>query len=135
VNSAWRLVEPAFRGAQIYHALYAEKKNLMWAQITNLPAALRERFVEEKRELLCRKCGNDLLRADGSVRYLLGLGGGWGTGGNLPQRDTEKNGKRKEARPLAESRLRWKRCSCRARGGRRFAFRRRQAARSIVIFA
>ena len=37
------LGELAFRGAQIYHALYSEGKFDV-AQITNLPAALRERL-------------------------------------------------------------------------------------------
>ena len=36
------LGEPAYRGGQIYHALYAERK-LEVARMTNLPAALRER--------------------------------------------------------------------------------------------
>src|SRR5713101_1835180 len=45
------LGEPAFRGAQIYHALYAERKFDM-AQITNLPAALRERLCKEARVTL-----------------------------------------------------------------------------------
>jgi len=40
------LGEPAFRGAQIYHALYSERKFDV-AQITNLPAALRERLRKE----------------------------------------------------------------------------------------
>ena len=42
------LGEPAFRGAQIYHALYSERKFDV-AQITNLPAALRERLSKEAR--------------------------------------------------------------------------------------
>src|SRR5215510_14093862 len=38
--------EPAYRGGQIYHALYAEK-NFDFARMTNLPAALRERLGKE----------------------------------------------------------------------------------------
>src|ERR1700732_2400077 len=37
------LGEPAFRGTQIYHALYSERK-FNAGQITNLPLALRERL-------------------------------------------------------------------------------------------
>jgi len=38
--------EPAYRGGQIYHALYAERK-LDFASMTNLPAALREKLAKE----------------------------------------------------------------------------------------
>src|SRR6266850_3969543 len=66
------LGEPAFRGAQIYHALYSERKfNL--AQITNLPAALRERLAKEARVTL-PEVKQRFASADGSVRYLFGLG-------------------------------------------------------------
>ena len=37
------LGEPAYRGAQLYHALYAERK-LDVAAMTNLPAALRTKL-------------------------------------------------------------------------------------------
>ena len=65
------LGEPAYRGAQIYHALYAERK-LEVAAMTNLPAALRTKLAQEARIAL------PVLRqryqsADGSVRYLIGL--------------------------------------------------------------
>jgi adenine C2-methylase RlmN of 23S rRNA A2503 and tRNA A37 len=40
------LGEPAYRGGQIYHALYAERKSSV-REITNLPAALRERLAAE----------------------------------------------------------------------------------------
>jgi 23S rRNA (adenine2503-C2)-methyltransferase len=66
------LGEPAFRGAQIYHALYAERKFDV-AQITNLPAALRERFAKEARITL-PEVKQRFASADGSVRYLFGLG-------------------------------------------------------------
>jgi 23S rRNA (adenine2503-C2)-methyltransferase len=65
------LGEPAFRGAQIYHALYAERKFDV-AQITNLPAALRERLSEEARITL-PEVKQRFVSADGSVRYLFGL--------------------------------------------------------------
>ena len=66
------LGEPAFRGAQIYHALYAERKFDV-AQITNLPAALRERLNEEARVTL-PGVKQRFASADGSVRYLFRLG-------------------------------------------------------------
>ena len=66
------LGEPAFRGAQIYHALYGERKFDV-AQITNLPAVLRERLSKEARISL-PEVKQRFASADGSVRYLFGLG-------------------------------------------------------------
>ena len=68
------LGEPAFRGAQIYHALYSERKFDV-AQITNLPAALRDRLSKEASVTL-PEVKQRFASADGSVRYLLGLPGG-----------------------------------------------------------
>ena len=68
------LGEPAFRGAQIYHALYAETKFDV-RQITNLPSALRERLANEARVTL-PEVKQRFASADGSVRYLFGLPGG-----------------------------------------------------------
>jgi 23S rRNA (adenine2503-C2)-methyltransferase len=65
------LGEPAFRGAQIYHALYSERKSDV-AQITNLPAALRARLAKEARITL-PVVKQRFASADGSVRYLFGL--------------------------------------------------------------
>ena len=65
------LGEPAFRGAQIYHALYSERKFDV-AQITNLPVALRERLSKEARITL-PEVRQRFASADGSVRYLFGL--------------------------------------------------------------
>lgn len=67
------LGEPAFRGAQIYHALYAERKFGV-GQITNLPAALRGRLSREARVTL-PEVRQRFVSADGSVRYLFALGG------------------------------------------------------------
>jgi len=67
------LGEPAFRGAQMYHAMYAERK-FEFAAMTNLPAALRERLSREARITLpeiARRYGSE----DGTVRYVLGLAG------------------------------------------------------------
>jgi 23S rRNA (adenine2503-C2)-methyltransferase len=66
-----RLGEPAFRGAQIYHALYSERQFDV-AQITNLPAALRERLSREARITL-PEVQQRFASADGSVRYLYAL--------------------------------------------------------------
>jgi 23S rRNA (adenine2503-C2)-methyltransferase len=66
------LGEPAFRGAQIYHALYSERKFDV-AQITNLPAALRARLSREARVTL-PEVKQRFASTDGSVRYLFGLG-------------------------------------------------------------
>src|SRR4029077_11308799 len=66
------LGEPAFRGAQIYHALYSERKFDV-GQITNLPGALRERLAKETRVTL-PEVRQRFVSTDGSVRYLLGLG-------------------------------------------------------------
>jgi 23S rRNA (adenine2503-C2)-methyltransferase len=65
------LGELAYRGGQIYHALYAERK-FDFARITNLPAALRERLAQEARVTL-PTVRQRYASADGSVRYLFGL--------------------------------------------------------------
>ena len=65
------LGEPAFRGAQIYHALYSERKFDV-AQITNLPAALRARLSKEARITL-PEVKQRFASTDGSVRYLFDL--------------------------------------------------------------
>jgi 23S rRNA (adenine2503-C2)-methyltransferase len=66
------LGEAAYRGAQIYHALYAERR-FEFGAMTNLPAALRERLAHEAVIELPR-----ILRTyrsdDGTVRYVLLLG-------------------------------------------------------------
>jgi 23S rRNA (adenine2503-C2)-methyltransferase len=65
------LGEPAYRGAQIYHALYAERRFDI-AAMTNLPAPLRERLTREAAITLPQ-----ILRryrsSDGTVRYVLAL--------------------------------------------------------------
>jgi 23S rRNA (adenine2503-C2)-methyltransferase len=65
------LGEPGYRGAQIYHALYAERR-FDFGAMSNLPAALRER--------LAREAGIELPRVvrrhrslDGTVRYVLAI--------------------------------------------------------------
>jgi 23S rRNA (adenine2503-C2)-methyltransferase len=65
------LGEPAYRGAQIYHALYAERR-FSFSAMTNLPAALRERLAREgaiELPKILRTYRSD----DGTIRYVLAL--------------------------------------------------------------
>src|SRR6201987_5501949 len=65
------LGEPAYRGAQIYHALYAERR-FDFEGMTNLPAKLRERLsrgaVIDLPRVLRKHCSDD-----GTIRYVLAL--------------------------------------------------------------
>jgi 23S rRNA (adenine2503-C2)-methyltransferase len=85
------LGEPAYRGAQIYHALYRERRFDL-AAITNLPAALRQRLAREAAIALPQ-----IVRrhhsADGTVRYVLAVGSESGAGGaaQTPARDRGVN--------------------------------------------
>jgi 23S rRNA (adenine2503-C2)-methyltransferase len=65
------LGEPAYRGAQIYHALYKERKFRL-AEMTSPPAALRERLSKEA-HITLPEVRQRFSSADGSVRYLFGL--------------------------------------------------------------
>jgi 23S rRNA (adenine2503-C2)-methyltransferase len=62
---------PAYRGAQIYHALYAERKFEV-ARFTNLPVALRDTLRQEATVTL-PVVRQRYRSSDGSVRYLFGL--------------------------------------------------------------
>jgi 23S rRNA (adenine2503-C2)-methyltransferase len=64
--------EPAYRGGQIYHALYAERKFAL-AGMTNLPAALRARLAAEA-TISLPAVKQRFESRDGSVRYLFELG-------------------------------------------------------------
>ena len=66
------LGEPAYRGAQIYHALYRERRFDL-AKITNLPASLRQRLPREAAIALPRIVRR-YRSADGTVRYVLAMG-------------------------------------------------------------
>jgi 23S rRNA (adenine2503-C2)-methyltransferase len=66
------LGEPSYRGAQIYHALYAEKR-FDFAAMTNLPAGLRQRLAREASIEMTRIVRRHLSE-DGTVRYVLALG-------------------------------------------------------------
>ncbi len=66
------LGQPAYRGEQLYHALYAERQ-LDVQQMSNLPAALRAR-LERETSLSLPRLVQRYHSADGSIRYLLALG-------------------------------------------------------------
>ena len=63
--------EPAYRGSQLYHALYAERR-LNFALMSNLPAALRQRLARDF-SIGIPKVLKRFRSNDASVRYLLGL--------------------------------------------------------------
>lgn len=94
------LGEPAYRGAQIYHALYAEKR-FDFAAMTNLPGKLRERLAREatiEMPRIVRKHISD----DGTVRYVLALASGaaeseGGVGEGVREVLREKKGPHKPA--------------------------------------
>src|ERR1700722_11490651 len=65
------LGEPAYRGAQLYHALYVERIFDI-ASMTTLPAALRDRLANEARVTL-PVVRQRYMSQDGSVRYLFAL--------------------------------------------------------------
>src|SRR6202158_2617057 len=97
------LGEPAFRGAQIYHGLYSERKFNV-AQITNLPAALRERLSKEARVTL-PEVKQRFASTDGSVRYLFGPGSTeedkkFNAEDTEGAENTEKSGRERAARLL-----------------------------------
>lgn len=63
--------EPAYRGAQLYHAIYAERR-FAFVAMTNLPAALRAR-LETAARITLPQIIQRYHSADGSVRYLFAL--------------------------------------------------------------
>jgi len=67
------LGEPAYRGAQLYHALYAERR-FDFARMTNLPASLRERLASQA-QITLPTVRQRYASQDGSVRYLFSLAG------------------------------------------------------------
>src|SRR5258707_5615336 len=64
--------EPAYRGDQLYRALYAERIFDL-SRVTSLPAAFREKLAAETTVTL-PAVRQRYVSADGSVRYLFGLG-------------------------------------------------------------
>jgi 23S rRNA (adenine2503-C2)-methyltransferase len=70
------LGERPYRAAQLYHALYAERR-LEFAAMTNLPTALRVRLAGEAR-ITPPRVLRRFPSADGSIRYLFSIGGASG---------------------------------------------------------
>jgi 23S rRNA (adenine2503-C2)-methyltransferase len=68
------LGEPAYRGAQLYRALYVER-SFDITQISTLPASLRERLANDARITL-PTVRQRYVSQDGSVRYLFALPSG-----------------------------------------------------------
>lgn len=65
------LGEPAYRGGQIYHALYGERKFSV-REMSSLPTALRERLAAEN-TITLPAVRQAYASQDGSVRYLFAL--------------------------------------------------------------
>ena len=63
--------EPTYRGTQLYHALYSERR-FEFGEMKNLPARLRERLEAETRIGL-PEIARRYVSRDGSVRYLFAL--------------------------------------------------------------
>jgi 23S rRNA (adenine2503-C2)-methyltransferase len=76
------LGQPTYRGAQIYHALYAERRFELSA-MSNLPAAFRARLAAEASVTLPR-IARQFQSSDGSIRYLLALDGAASAVGERP---------------------------------------------------
>ena len=72
------LGEPAYRGGQIYRALYAERRFDV-AKMSNLPLALRERLAREV-SIALPQIVRRYRSGDGTVRYVLALPAATGAG-------------------------------------------------------
>jgi 23S rRNA (adenine2503-C2)-methyltransferase len=70
------LGERPYRGAQLYHALYAERR-FEFSAMTNVPAALRVHLAKEAR-ITPPRIARRFPSVDGSIRYLLSIGGAAG---------------------------------------------------------
>jgi len=88
------LGEPEYRGGQIYHALYAERK-IDVTSMTNLPGALREKLARQA-SITVPEVRQRYISKDGSVRYLFGIG----EEENFTTEDAEFTEKRKTRKTL-----------------------------------
>jgi 23S rRNA (adenine2503-C2)-methyltransferase len=86
--------ESAYRGGQIYHALYAERK-LDFSSMTSLPLSLREKLAKEA-TISLPVVKQRFASTDGSVRYLFELSRG--ESGDFNAESTEVTEKRKPLR-------------------------------------
>jgi 23S rRNA (adenine2503-C2)-methyltransferase len=75
--------QPPYRGAQLYHALYAERRFDL-AQMSNLPAAFRAQLAREA-TITLPQIRQKFSSADGSIRYLFGLDYAAGSEGGLDE--------------------------------------------------
>ena len=76
------LGEKPFRGAQLYHALYSERR-FEFTRMTNMPAALRERLAQDAC-ITPPRIARRFLSVDGSIRYLFSIGSPAGDGARKP---------------------------------------------------
>jgi 23S rRNA (adenine2503-C2)-methyltransferase len=67
------LGERPFRAAQLYHAMYSERR-FEFPAMTNIPAALRERLAREAC-ITPPRIARRFPSVDGSIRYLFSTGG------------------------------------------------------------
>jgi 23S rRNA (adenine2503-C2)-methyltransferase len=81
------LGEPPYRGAQLYHALYAEKRFDV-AAMTNLPVAFRQKLQSDA-SIVLPKIQRRYPSTDGTVRYVLAL--------DAPEQSPQKSGTTIEA--------------------------------------
>src|SRR5215470_17639047 len=85
--------EPAYRGDQIYRALYQER-NFEIGKMTSLPAALREKLARET-TISLPSVRQKYFSKDGSVRYLFVLGESTKTADVFLNTDADGTEKRK----------------------------------------
>ena len=66
------LGEPAYRGRQLYHAIYAERKTAL-VEFTTLPQSLRKSLEEKGFSIEFPRIEKQFTSSDGTIRYLLGF--------------------------------------------------------------
>ncbi len=93
------LGEPAYRGAQLYQALYAERL-LDVARMTTLPAEFRQQLAKEA-TLTLPHIRQRYVSRDGSVRYLFGLAGWDASQSDFNSDATEKSDANRPLRPAS----------------------------------
>jgi 23S rRNA (adenine2503-C2)-methyltransferase len=76
------LGEKPYRAAQLHHAMYAERR-FAFSEMTNLPAALRERLAQDAR-ITPPRVLRRFPSVDGSIRYLFSIGAPAGSASDSP---------------------------------------------------
>jgi 23S rRNA (adenine2503-C2)-methyltransferase len=66
------LAEPAYRGRQLFQAIYSERKTAL-AEVTTLPQNLRKSLEEKGFSIEFPKVEKQFISSDGTIRYLLGF--------------------------------------------------------------